>query len=131
MRPRRASIVTPAAAATSAISASERGRNSCSGGSSRRIVTGSPRHDAEQRSEIGALGRQQLCERGAAAVRIGGHDHLAHRDDAFVVEEHVFGATKADPFGAEAERRLGIARRLGVGADAQAPRIVRPAHERS
>ena len=77
-----------------------------------------------------ALGRQQLCERGAAAVRVRRHDHLAHRDDAFVVEEHVFGAAEADPFGTEAERRLGIARRLGVGADAQAPRIVRPAHER-
>ena len=88
-----------------------------------------PRHDAEERGEIAALRRQQLGERGAAAVRIRRHDHLAHGDDAGVVEEHVLGAAKADPLGAEAERRLGVRRRLGVGADAQATRAIRPAHE--
>ena len=56
----------PIAAATSAISSSPCGRNSCSGGSSSRIVTGRPLHDLEQLDEIAALHRQELGERRAA-----------------------------------------------------------------
>ena len=67
------------------------------------------RHEAEQRGEIGPLRRQQLGERGAAAIRVRRHDHFAHGDDTLVVEEHVLGAAQADPLRPEAERRLGIA----------------------
>ena len=81
-------------------------------------------------TKSGALRRQQLGERLArrpsASVR---QDHLAHGDDALVVEEHVLGAAKPDPLRAEAERGLGIARRLGVGADAQPARAVGPVHK--
>ena len=51
-----------------AISASVCGRNSCSGGSSRRIVTGKPAMIVEELDEIVALHRQELRERGAAAA---------------------------------------------------------------
>ena len=56
----------PIAAATSAMSSSPCGRNSCSGGSSSRIVTGRPLHDLEQLDEVAALHRQELGERRAA-----------------------------------------------------------------
>ena len=44
------------------------GRNSCSGGSSSRIVTGSPSIALEQLDEVLALQRQQRGERGVAVV---------------------------------------------------------------
>ena len=34
-------------------------------------------------------------------------DHLAHVDDAFGLEEHVFGAREADAFGAECDWPVG------------------------
>ena len=52
--------------ATSRISSSPWGRNSCSGGSSRRIVTGRPVHRAEDPDEVAALHRQELRERALA-----------------------------------------------------------------
>ena len=108
---------TPSACATSASSCSPCGRNSCSGGSSRRIVTGSPAMMREELDEILALERQQLVERGAAA---------APRRRAMIiwrtapmrvgVEEHVLGAAEADALGAELARGFGVERGLGVGA---------------
>ena len=72
--------------------------------------------------EILALERQQLRQRGAAAGLVARHDHLPHRADALGVEEHVLGAAQADALGAELARRLGVERRFGVGAHAQAAR---------
>ncbi len=54
----------------------------------------------------------------------------AHGDDALGVEEHVLGAAQADALGAELARRLGIERRLGIGAHLQPPHLVGPAHQR-
>ena len=56
-----------------------------------------------------ALERQELGERRAAARLVVGQDHLAHRDDAVALEEHVLGAAEADALGAELARRLGVA----------------------
>ena len=86
-------------------------------------------HDPEQVGEIPALHRKQLCERGAAPGFVVGEDHFAHRQDAVGVEEHVLGAAEADALGAECARGLGVAGRLGIGAHAQAPRLVGPAHQ--
>ena len=94
------------------------------------MVTGSPGHDLEQLLEIGALHRQDLGERRASAGLVLGEDHLAHGEDALVVEEHVLGAAKPDALGAEFARLACIARRVGVGAHAQAPLGVGPRHER-
>ena len=66
-------------------------------------------------------------ERRAPAVVVGGEDHLAHREDALVVEEHVLGAAQADALGAEAARGPRVQRRVGVGAHAQAADRVDPA----
>ena len=73
-----------------------------------------------------ALHRQELGERRAPAVGVVGQDHLAHRDDARVVEEHVLGAAQADALGAEAARGARIGRRVGVGAHAAAGGARRP-----
>ena len=79
-----------------------------------------PGHDLEQLLEIGALHRQDLGERGAAPRLVVGEDHLAHGENALGVEEHVLGAAEADPLRAEVARLARVARRIGVGAHAQA-----------
>ncbi len=93
-------------------------------------MTGSPGHDLEQLLEIGTLHRQDLGERRASAGSVFGEDHLAHGEDTLGVEEHVLGATKPDAFGAEFARLACIARGVGVGAHAQPPLGVGPAHQR-
>ncbi len=80
----------------------------------------------EQLDEIVALHRQQLGERGAAAVLVVGQDHLAHRADAVLLEEHVLGAAQADAFGAEPDGDAGIVRRVGIGAHLEPARPGRP-----
>ena len=87
-------------------------------------------HDREQLDEVLALHRQQLGQRRAAARLVVGEDHLAHRDDAVALEEHVLGAAQADAFRAEIARGLGVERRLGVGAHLHAAHLVGPAHQR-
>ena len=57
------------------------------------------------------------------------HDHLAHRDDAVCLEEHVLGAAKADALGAEFPGGARIGRRIGIGAYAGLSNLVSPAHE--
>ena len=83
-------------------------------------------HDLEQIGEVLPLHRQQLGERGAPAFFGLGEDHLAHRDDALALEEHVLGAAQADAFGAEAARGARVERRLGVGAHLHAAHPVGP-----
>jgi hypothetical protein len=48
-------------------------------------------HDLEQLDEVITLHWQELSERGAARFLVVGQDHFAHRLDALLVEEHVFG----------------------------------------
>ena len=48
-----------------------------------------------------------------------GADHLAHGEDAVLLEEHVLGAAQPDAFGAELARLACLARRVGVGAHAE------------
>ena len=45
-----------------------------------------------------------------------------------LTEEHVFGAAKADAFGAEAARLDRIARNVGVGAHSNCAERLRPTH---
>ena len=87
-------------------------------------------HDLEQLDEVGALHRQQLVERGAARLLVVGEDHLAHRLDAALVEEHVLGAAQPDALGAEAHGGLGVGRRVGIGAHAELAHLVGPGDER-
>ena len=87
-------------------------------------------HDREQLGEIAALHRQQLGERRAAALLVVRQDHLAHREDAVGVEEHVLGAAEPDALGAELERDARIVRRVGIGAHLELAHLVGPAHQR-
>ncbi len=83
-------------------------------------------HDLEQLDEVAALHRQDLGERGAARLLVVGEDHLAHREDAVGLEEHVLGAAQPDAFGAVFQRGAGIGRRIGIGAHAEAAHLVGP-----
>jgi hypothetical protein len=56
-----------------------------------------------------------------------GEDHLAHREDAVALEEHVLGAAQADALGAEVASALRVGGRVGVGAHAQRAELVGPA----
>ena len=88
-----------------------------------------PGHDGEQLAEILPLERQQTRQRGAAAGFGVGDDHLADRQDALRVEEHVLGAAEADAFGAELAGGFGVHRGFGVGAHAHAAVLVGPFHQ--
>ena len=81
------------------------GRNSCSGGSSRRIVTGRTVHDLEQpRKSFRCIGKK-LGERYSACLLVLRQNHGTHRVDAFAFKEHVLGAAEADALSAELAAR--------------------------
>jgi hypothetical protein len=90
---------------------------------------GQAAHDAEKLDEIIALHRQDLGQRSPPPGRVLGHDHLAHGDDAAVVEEHMLGTTEADALGPETPSGAGIVRRLRIRAHFQPARLVGPLHE--
>ena len=65
-------------------------------------------HDLEDAGEIVALERQELGQGGLALLERVGQDHLPHRADLALAEEHVLGPAEADALGAEGH---------GVGRD--------------
>ena len=76
-----------------------------------------------------ALQRQQLRQRGAPLIDRLRQDHLAHRADLALAEEHVLGAAQPDAFGAEGDGVGALVRLIGVGAHLQPALAVRPLHE--
>ncbi len=77
-------------------------------------------HGFEQAGEIAALHAQELGQ-GLAAILFGvAQDHGLHVRQPVLGEEHVLGAAQADALSAEAARRFGVARDIGIGADAEA-----------
>ncbi len=88
------------------------------------------RHRAQDALEVGLLHRQETLERRLAALLVARHDHLADDRQALLRHEHVLGAAEPDALGAEAACALGVLGRVGVGADAQAPPLVRPGADR-
>ncbi len=83
------------------------------------MVTGQRLHGLEEADEVGALHGQQLLESRAAVLLVVGENHGAHVLDAVFGKEHVLGAAEADAFGAECTSLFGVARNVGVGADAE------------
>ena len=81
------------------------GRNSWSGGSRSRMVTGSPSSPRKIPSKSSRWSGRSLASALARARSVVGEDHLAHGGDALLVEEHVLGAAEADALGAEGLRR--------------------------
>ena len=87
-------------------------------------------HGGEQTGEIFALHGKELEQCLAAALLVARQDHGLHMFDAVFGEEHVLGAAQADAFGAELTRGLGVARDVGIGANAEAAaEFVGPVHE--
>jgi hypothetical protein len=95
------------------------GRNSCSGGSSRRMVTGRPFHGLEDALEVAALHGQQLGQGASRAGLVSARIISRTARMRSGLEEHVLGAAEADALGAEARAtgRLRACRRwCGPGA---------------
>ena len=102
------------------------GRNSCSGGSSSRIVTGSPAIASKIPSKSDCWNGSS---RSSAARRPGlgvGEDHLLHDRQPLLAEEHVLGAAEADALGAELARARRVLGVVGVRAHLQAAQRRRP-----
>ena len=72
---------TPIFSARSFCAPASCGRNSCSGGSRKRIVAGKPFSALKMPAKSSLLIRQQLRERLLAVVDVVGEDHLAHGVD--------------------------------------------------
>ena len=104
----------------------------CSGSSSARASCTGPRARRASRWIASAFllvlaGGGELL---AQALDVLGHeDEAAEADDAVALEEHVLGAAQADAFGAHLDGAVGVARDVGVGADAQLAVLVGPLHE--
>ena len=74
------------------------------------MVTGSPAITLKSSSKsLRCIGRS-FASAAARLVFVIGQDHLAHRDDAVGLEEHMLGAAQADTFGAELARRGRVGR---------------------
>ena len=128
--PERGRRRRPAARATSSISSGSCGRNSCSGGSSRRIVTGRPAMIAKDSMKssrcIGRILASAARRPSASSARI--ISRIA--TDALGVEEHVLGAAQADALGAEPARRVGHRAGYRHWRAPQPAALVGPAHQR-
>ncbi len=100
-------------------SSSVEGKNSCSGGSSNRTVTGRPSIAARMDDEVLALDEAQLLERVGLLGRRLGQDHPPHHGQAVLAQEHVLGAAQTDALGAELARVGGVVAGVGVGPDVE------------
>ncbi len=90
-----------------------------------------PGHDLEQSSMKSwrCIGRI-LASAWRRPSPVVGQDHLAHRDDALGIEEHVLGAAQADAFGAEIAGDARIERGFGIGAHLHAAHLSAQLHDR-
>ena len=80
----------------SSVASSSGGRNSCSGGSSRRIVTGRPAIASKIPSKSACWSGRSRSSARAPLLLARGHDHLAHDRQPVLGHEHVLGAAEAD-----------------------------------
>ena len=94
------------------------GRNSCSGGSISRIVTGSPSIASRISSKSSRCSGQQRVERLLLPLLVVGDDQVLDQL-APLAEEHVLGAAQPDALGAEPPGAGGVLGGVGVG---RAPR---------
>ena len=111
-------------------SAGVSGRNSFSGGSSRRTYTGRPSIASKMRVVVVLLQREAARSIASRArLVVVGQDHVRHQVGA-VAEEHVLAAAQADALGAELDApggRLGV---VGVGPYTELAQLVGPAQNR-
>ena len=100
-------------------SSSVAGRNSCSGGSSSRTVTGSPSMASRMPRKSSRWTDAQLLEGLGLLGRRVGQDHPPHHRQPVLAQEHVLGAAQADPLGAQAAGVGGVVAGVGVGPHGQ------------
>ena len=128
-RSRRVRSGPGSVSASSTASAVRSGRNSCSGGSSRRTVTGRPAMAAKIASKSDCCIGSSCASAASRCASCGREDHLAHHGQALGGHEHVLGAAQPDALGAELARPARVLGRVGVGAHAQAPALVGPGRD--
>ena len=66
---------------------------------------------------------KSLASAAAPSLGVVGEDHLAHRHDAALLEEHMFGAAEPDAVGAEGAGLARIGRGIGIGAHPHAAEV--------
>ncbi len=115
--------------ATSAIKLSMLGRNSCSGGSIRRMVAGRPPSALKMPSKSARWKVKQLVELYLALGIVVGENHRLDNGPALLGEEHMLRAAKPDTLRAELDGKLDIFGRVGIGADTQLAGLVGPLQE--
>src|SRR5262245_54820773 len=76
-------------------------------------------HRFEDAFEIAALIGEKLVEGLPPSFHGRREDHFPHRIDTFTLEEHVLGAAKTYPLGAERNRFGGFAGFVCIGAHAK------------
>ena len=86
-------------------------------------------HDLEDAGEVLPLKGQKLGQGGLALLEGVGQDHLAHRADLALAEEHVLGPAQADALGPEGHRVGRLVGLVGVGPDLEGPVLVGPGHD--
>ena len=104
------------------------GRNSCSGGSSSRTVTGSPSIDSNSSMKSafcsGSSAPSAASRSSSVSARISRSTSLAA-----LAEEHVLGAAQADALGAEPAGAGGVLGVVGVGPHPQPAHPVGVGHD--
>ena len=122
----------PSDAASSFCLAGSCGTNSCSGGSSKRIVTGRPSIASSVPLMLvltnGNNSASAALRSSTVLLRIIFRSRNSGSSEPVAVE-HVLGAEQADAFGAELAGDLGVVGRVGVGAHAQRAELVDQLHE--
>ena len=120
--PRRARPA-PRRRATRTDSSVRSGRNSCSGGSSSRTVTGRPSIASKISRKSCFCSGSRASSAACRSSSLVGQDQLLDQLPA-VAEEHVLGPAQADALGAEPPGPRGVLRGVGVGADVEPPLLV-------
>ncbi len=103
-------------------------KNSCRGGSSKRIVTGRPFISRNSPAKSSRWKGSSLASAFSRDSFVSAT--IISRNFVEVLEEHVLGAAQADPLGAEGDRRAAACVWLvGIRADPQLAVLVDPAHQ--
>ena len=116
------------ASATRTDSSVRSGRNSCSGGSSSRIVTGSPSIASRMPTKSSRCSGSSVGQRLLALLVVVGQDQPLD-SAAPLAEEHVLGAAQPDALGAEPAGPGRVLGGVGVGAHPQPARLVGVRHD--
>src|SRR5205085_6782840 len=86
-------------------------------------------HLAEDPDKVATLQREKLVQSFFTRANAVGENHLAHRGESLIAEEHVFGAAQSDAFSTKAARGFRIERSVAVSAHTEATELVRPLHQ--